>query len=354
MWAQRSRDTWEGWAGSAAQEISGEEASDDETMPDELDEAMAAGEQLTSMLIDLKSKGRLSATMVCQLAYFAGKAGAKGPVSALGAKPGLQSGQYSRKFDSYTGMGLSSVNFYNLPCALRKRNGSARDWSMLPMRPVHEVLHDELLQDDAVVRETQRAIELDEVPPIYTSHPAVKGASPKETILPFCIYIDAVQFTRRDSIIAVCVSFLYSTRRHVVFVCRKLELCDCGCRGWRTLYPVFVSLAWSCRSLLAGTYPNARHDAQPWQDSDAGRAALAGQSVGCKAVCLFLKGDWAELVHRYGLPQWNDASSPCPYCHCNLESMCELRNYSLMHMPCREKVLEDYLHACENASFTVP
>ena len=75
-------------------------------------------------------------------------------------------------------------------------------------------------------------------------------------------------------------------------------MCHCGCRGWCTLYPVFAALAWSFAALLEGRHPLKRHDGSEWQASDVGRASCAGEKCR-RAVCLFIKGDWAELGRDY-------------------------------------------------------
>ena len=99
-------------------------------------------------------------------------------------------------------------------------------------------------------------------------------------------------------------------------------------------------------SLLRGRYPERRHDGSDWRESDVGRASFAGQAMSVPGVCLFVKGDWAELVQRWGFPGWNDAAAPCPHCHTDLASLFSLRGYSPLSMPAPEKTIEDYANSC--------
>lgn len=326
------------------------DGSSDEEDVDPATDPELSGQVLAEMLVELKHHGAISATTACLIAYWAHKAGACGPVSALGTKPGQHSSAYSRAFDKYTGLGLQSAHLYNLPCARRVKYDVSRRFEALPFLVPHEAFAEELILDaDTLVAATRQAEERNEMPPMWASHPVVEQARQEEKrVLPFVLYIDGVQFTRRDTIIGFSVYFLFSSKRHLIFACRKGELCNCGCRGWCTLYPVFSALAWSFRAMVAGEYPSSRHDGSDWGDGDAGRASLSGTDLGFVGVCLFIKGDWAEMVQRWGFPAWNDESDPCPFCFTSRADMYDLRMVSPMNSTAPPKSYESYLETCRN------
>ena len=268
------------------------------------------------------------------------------PCKPLSANPDQSSGAYSRVFDTATGYGTSSVDLYEVPCGRRLRAEASRKWGPLPMRPPIEVLTDELAADPAIVEEFNAAVAGKEFPPCYWEHPGViETPDGEELPLPFALYLDAVQYTRRDSVLAFWVYWLLTGARHCIFVVRKHEMCSCGCRGWCTLYPVFAALAWSFAALLEGRHPLKRHDGSEWQASDVGRASCAGEKCR-RAVCLFIKGDWAELVQRWGFAAWNDQMFPCPFCDCTVDTMFRLQGFSPLGMPFPEASLEKYEEAC--------
>ena len=172
-------------------------------------------------------------------------------------------------------------------------------------------------------------------------------------MLPFALYIDGVAFNRNDTIVAFHTYFIFGGHRHVNFVVRKQEFCNCGCKSWCTFRPVFDVLRWSFAAMMAGVWPSHRHDGSAWEASDASRALRSGTSLGFKAQCLFVKGDWAELNQRWGFPSWHAAEHPCPFCHCDATSMTDLRQFSPFQCTRREKTLTEYLAACARCEICV-
>ncbi len=127
-------------------------------------------------------------------------------------------------------------------------------------------------------------------------------------------------------------------------------MCNCGCRGWCSCFPIQDLIAWSVKALGNGVHPSTRHDGGDWQERDAERAKLAGSDIGVRGVCLFLKGDWSELVHTHGFAAWNDAKAPCPLCTSNIENLYELRGFSALVMPSPSRTMTTYnddCNACE-------
>ena len=288
----------------------------------------------------------LSAKQTCVLAWWAAKAGAVGESSKIGLRPDQQSGKYSRHFDIWSGAGTDSLDLYQLPLGRRLRFEAARTYTPLPIRVPHEALGEELLQCGDAQAELEIATRTKDLPKRYFEHQAVTSAPAGTLVHPFCIYIDAMPFTRSDSILGITVYFLLTERRHLVFVIRKSEVCSCGCRGWCSLAPVFALLAWSCRAMLCGVYPSARHDGKPWLDSDSGRAVFSGKALGFRAVGMFLKADWAELVHSFGFPSWNDSLAPCPMCFADKQQLYVFRGFGPTCMPYLGKTSDHYFASC--------
>eukprot|EP00959_Pyramimonas_sp_CCMP1952_P078521 1641019-Pyramimonas_sp.AAC.2 len=96
--------------------------------------------------------------------------------------------------------------------------------------------------------------------------------------------MDKVPYTKRDGFTGIYVHLLPTGRRHLVAVLRTADLCNCGCSHWCSMYPIYIAIAWSLRSLVDGVFPDKRHDAMPWRDTDAERASKAGM-VGQRAGC---------------------------------------------------------------------
>eukprot|EP00969_Alexandrium_andersonii_P298083 13174848-Alexandrium_andersonii.AAC.1 len=69
---------------------------------------------LFSMLVGLYYNGKLSAANLCILSFWAERAGARGPVSTVALRPGLQSGSYQRKLDSVLNFADTKDGLYDL------------------------------------------------------------------------------------------------------------------------------------------------------------------------------------------------------------------------------------------------
>ena len=283
--------SWENWRPSwadigpaAAHGAWGDNDSDaDDT--DALDDITqeAAGQELVATLIDLKNSGCLSAVQACTISWYAAKAGAAGPCAALGVKPGQEcTGAYSRQFDAYTSGGPETMDFYDLPTAHRLKTELGRRWSPLPFLPPHEMLVDELSEDMSAEAAFQAALSKGQLPAIWSQHDAVLRARAAGERLPrpFCLYVDGVQYSRRETVLGFWVHWLYSKQRHFIFVMRKSESCLCGCKSWCSCFPVWDAIRWSLEALLAGVYPSHRHDGSDWLPaSDIARASYRGQKM---------------------------------------------------------------------------
>ena len=238
--ASGSGASWENWAPSWA---SGSAPAsllldpDDEINYDNVSQDQAAM-SLVELIVDLKVAGTISAKTACLIAFWAAKAGAAGEVSNLGAKPGLQSGHYSKKFDLWSGAGVRDLDLYDIPLARQVRFDASRRFLPLPMRLPSVALGHELESNASLITSLQDAVRTRDLPALYFQHPSVRTA-PEATMHPFCMYMDAVPHTRNDSILGIFVYFALSALRHLVWCCRKSEMCSCGCRGLCTLLPVF-------------------------------------------------------------------------------------------------------------------
>ena len=308
--------------------------------------AEVAGEELMSLLASLKLGGILSAKQVCIIAFWASRAGATGNVHKLGLRPDAQSGKCPQRFDKVFGAPPHNEGMYQLPLARRLRHDATRVWDDIPVVPPLEALLMELEGDSEPIAELNRALEADEMPPIYTQHPAVRGAPPGVVVHPISIYLDGVGFSRLDSCLGLWAYFTLTKKRHLLVVLRKSEVCSCGCRGWCSLFPMWQMVAWSLEHLLEGVHPSVRHDGTPFGPHDGQRADRAGSDLGFRAVCILLKCDLAEFSHSLGLPSCQDGISPCPFCFASPDDLLRLAGLSPLSVPCPPKTLGQYLQAC--------
>ena len=302
----------------------------------------AAAELLCEQILDLKQNGKISAKAACVLAFFATKAGVKdSPELCKVAKPpGLQTGKYSRQFDTvFSHPDTEGFEYVKTPASSRVELG--RIIMDTPVAPPHEALVIEWRLRKAHLREKLAVAKL---PRKYHSHPVVTGAPDGAFVWPIALYMDGVQFTREDTVLGVWVVCLLTGRRWLAFVIRKAEMCGCGCHGWCSLRNLFAALAHSLRALARGHYLHDGPDGAPLGDA---ALAYAGDALGFRAAVVCVKGDWMEFATTLGFPTWSSALSPCMMCKAPLSEAYSITGMSVLGTPWGAKDYAWYDAACK-------
>ena len=303
--------SWDAGAPSASSWDDGvEQAGDDDLEQGEPNPS----EEFVSLLTDMYLSGKMHAKAVCVLSFWAAKAGVEA-AKPFALHPQAATGHYQRKLDTALGMPNTDANSYQLEVPGHNRRDATRTAHTITTRPCHESIAREINARPAILQEWSAQMEGTWVE-AYEKHSVVQSAprEERERILPLAIYMDATPFTTTDSFIGIFVYLLSTGTRHLTVLLRKSDMCVCGCKGWCTLYPVYVKLAWSLGALAKGRMPSERHDGSAWRESDATRALTSGEPLGFRAVVVDIKGDWAEFAQRFGFPSWGAVLAPCMFC----------------------------------------
>lgn len=347
--APRRRRSWEELPPPPAPfglEVDGD--SDEEGGPQ--GEAEQAAEQFAQLLLEKYFESSLSAETVCNMAYFCAKAGMKGMVEQLGMPPGPSGGNYQRHIRKVLGF-RPFAGIYEMDVPGVAKYALGRTSVPLTCIPVHEALQQELEQEPDLPAQLESAIADGKLPPSYLQHPLVTSSD--DLVVPFCLYMDGVAYSQTDSVVAFWAYNMITTRRHLVCLVRKKAVCQCGCRGRDTFWPVLAWLHWSCKALYEGTFPTTRHDGVGWRASDSARAALAGKPMTKKACLIYLKGDWAEFCARFGFPTWNSNLRPCFCCAAFGSDLASADDVTLDTAPWHINDDRDYSTACDRAEIKV-
>jgi len=134
-----------GVAASASDDVPGEEFDSraDEEYANISEEE--AAEEFLALLIDLKLKGTLPATLICVLAFWASKAKDKIVLCAkLAQRPGQQSGKYSRHFDSVVPANIVNADMYELTVSCSTRYDATRKDCVIQTIPPMEAFDREI------------------------------------------------------------------------------------------------------------------------------------------------------------------------------------------------------------------
>ena len=255
-----------------------------------------------------------------------------------------QSGRYQQKLDTAYGFKFDDNELYPIKVPMRDHLTGERDFDTVWIQPPHESMARELDEDEGVRRDWQDNI-ADPWIPAWEQHPRVRGATPEErrSMFGFSFYMDASRFQLRDALLIMTVRLLCSGKRHLVCALPKSSLCDCGCAGWCTLYPIYQAIYWSFEAGMNATKPLWRHDGGVL---DEHRNDVAG--LVCKYIFIALdyNGDWSEIAARWAFPTWG-ATLGCFLCRC---SQLEMRD-PLVDVIAKDP--EEYFRDCTNCEIWV-
>ena len=274
-----------------------------------------AGEQLLDLLLQLLFAGRISASLVCIVCWWAWKAGCESScLQRFAYRPGAQSGKYQGHIDTALGVSTKSAS-HSINVPMYPKSSVRRVDLAIPVEVPHEELLSEIEEDPCFDDALAKAVERRRLPPSYYDHDVVvdaaaKGQSPP---VPIGMFVDGVPFLKKTSFLAFWIYNLLTGTRHVVVILRKEQICSCGCRGWCTLYRVFAYITWSLTAAAAGVYPLLHFDGAAWAAGDP-FGAHAGAIMKYRFALIWSKGDWAEFASTFGFPTWSHALFPCFAC----------------------------------------
>ena len=302
--------------------------------------------QLFEFVVSLKQSNKISAKQACLLAFWASRSGAGGDIRSFALPPGCQSGKYSAKFDRCLGHPRDE-NHYYLQVPQLDRSADERRVAPLPTIPPHEACADHVRDRR---EELEVALATTTLPRCFYTHPVVTSAAPGALVLPFILYLDAVSFSREDSILGLWVVCMLTHRRFLCASLKRSNTCKCGCRGWCSLWPLFSMLSWSLSAMASGRYPLTAHDGGAL---DPLRATFANRALGFIGALVFLKGDWSEYAHTLGFPDWSSITHPCMLCSCHKGTAYDSRGLSLVSFPWRKKGWREYEQACRDCEVVI-
>ena len=308
-------------AAEAAEVALEDEPDDVEYGPDE------CGRQFCHMLMHLKGT-KLSAKEASLLAYWAAGAGAVGFARTLGYPPNRQSGSYSYHWDRVTTGRVAEEVFHDVRIPIFHKYDATIVEESVATVPCHVGLLEEWAEKQEEIKtKLGEAIADGSLGTVYAESPVVREKRPEETVLAYAIYVDGISFSRHESVVGFWTHLLPTGARSLIAVLRSSEFCCCGCRGWCTLYPVWLMIAWSISWLRRGLWPTEREDGA-WGEADGFWVQMAGKPLGFKAVCTFVKLDLKEVSGNMGFAGVTTISAPCACCLCTQDDWDDFEDLS--------------------------
>ena len=303
-----------------------------------------AGEALGELLVHLHIQRVLSAKQFSIIRWWAAKAGAVGPVNACALGPNFQTEAYQRHVDRCLGLNNSADDAYAIQAPGYDKFDVSRNVHDIPVALAHEALHDELTGAPQVLEDLQSLVDRDALPPTHTTHPVVAAAH-GATVVPLAFHCDGAPFAKKDGFLAFWIQNLISGSRTLACVLRKSSLCQCGCRGYCTLFPVLNVLRWSIGVMGTGYFPTARRDGSSWHSTDRNQSRRG--ALAAKAAVICIESDWMEYVATMSFSSWTHNVHPCPMCFYSPDTMHDLKNFTLESVGWDLKTMDHYTEECE-------
>ena len=314
-----------------------------------------AGTEFADLLLNLKSKGKLTAKDVCSLCWYASAAQIVGLANDMAMPPWSRTGHFQRKLDSVCGFGSKLEDGYTLQVPGCDRfSDDDRCPVDLPCLPMHEALQQEVDDNPSIIKDCKKkSLAGQDWSRMYKEHPVVRAASAEDVVFPIAIYSDGVAFSKRDGIHAFYAYNLVTGTRHLLMPLRKSDCCQCPCQKWCSFWPVWDWIRWSILALAEGKWPERRHDGSEFStDEDQWRIAKGGGKL-IKGAVVAIKADWLEFAATIGLTRWDNVEHPCFRCHCRKPDLTSIGNFSAITSPCKLKTAHEYDRACKDAEHWV-
>ena len=280
---------------------------------------------------------------LCVICWYASRAGAQGSVSKFALHPNSKSGRFSAHVDVAMGFSTKETGeLFHVQCPTYGKFDISRATYAVPMQLPHEVFSLEADDTPGFLDNLDQSVKDSEWEQAYWNHVVVKR---HRNVLPTCLYLDGVPFSKRDGVLGIWSHSMLSEKRHLLAVLRKSSFCKCGCGGHCTVHPILATLRWSYAALAEGKWPRVGPDGKAVQ---GWRAARAGEH-GVVGTMVHLKGDWMEFSSHLGLSNWSHATCPCPFCTVEKPGMFDLAPFDPLHSPWEHLSHEHYEDACEMA-----
>lgn len=142
------------------------------------------------------------------------------------------------------------------------------------------------------------------------------------------IFMDAAGFTKNESFEGLFVSDLDTGQRWLICVFRKVEMCQCGCRGFCSYWPIHDALLNDLQSSADGRWSVVSHLQDPFP---AGTKAhqRAGRPMGLVLALTELRADMPGYTGPLGFRASSHATHGCCICNVTKDNLCTLGNVTL-------------------------
>ena len=257
-----------------------------------------AGQELRRDFVRLYISEQISSRDICDMAHRHTVSGGCGLEDiALVPDPKIQNHNAHLKLVLGNELGNADLTYVEAPMFDKRVCGRTK--VMVPIIRPSEALSEYFLgHANACAADLLREplegvppVDFDALPPAQRDHIVVKralaaGVHPTR-IRRLGIFMDAAGFIKNESFEDLFINDLDTGQRWLVAVVRKQEMCQCGCRGFCTYWPIHDALLNDLQSAADGRWSVVTHMQEPLPGGD-------------RRHVIVLVSPWCLLRQRYG------------------------------------------------------
>ena len=326
----------------------------------------AGGAQLRTLLLSLYTRKQLSAKDLCLLSHWHVESGGEG-LDDFAVRPGVSTGNYSKHLELVLSREFPQcASLYRAKVPMMEKKTGIRTHVGVPFSlPIDFLLARHGLENcdaETIDMSSPLGVEHAEVSsewtPAYQKHPVVKKALEMNVhpsrIRPGGLYMDGAMYSKRDVFEGLWFHDLRSGRRELICVIRKDDLCDCGCKGWCSMFIIHWVICWNLICAAHGINPDLRHEGSCFSldPSDAQRFLRRGKQLPFVIPLLELRADWPGYTGPMGFRGHNHKTASCVCCNVLIENISDTSNVSLDSGPWVTWTNSDYREEVERSRTT--
>jgi hypothetical protein len=163
------------------------------------------------------------------------------------------------------------------------------------------------------------------------------------------IFMDAAGFTKNESFEGFFVNDLDTNQRFLIAIVRKAEVCQCGCRGFCTYWPLHDAIRHDLENATDGTWSVTSHLQEP-HVAGSREAERAGKPMGIVLAVCELRADMPGYTSPMGFRASGHARNPCCVCNVCKAGLGDLSNVTLDEGPSSNFTTADYRQLVDQCS----
>ena len=319
----------------------------------QLQERLDHGREMRKILVGLFITENISSRKLCDIAHYHTLSGGVG-MEDLALKPDDNNSNHNAHVKVVLGNEFGNESLLYVDAPMYDKKNAARTTVPIPILRPSEALSEHFVGHHGAMPlgtlwtplDTAPLVDAPEAwPPAQRGHAVVKRALDEGVHPPrvrkIWLFMDAAGFTKNESFEGLFINDLDTGKRWLIAVIRKAEFCQCGCRGFCTLWPVHDAILSDLQAAADGRWSVVSHLQQPFADGTKD-ALRAGLSMGIVIAVCEIRADMPGFSAPMGFRASAHKIHPCTVCNVEKHDLGQLHNVTLEGGPAEPFLTDEY------------